>query len=92
MNKLYPHHVGHYIGLDVHDTGAISRSIIFEAGMAITIEPGVYIPDSEEYGVYRGIGIRIEDDICLTNDGPIVLTVEAPKEIIDIEAVMAKSS
>ncbi|KAJ3255933.1 hypothetical protein HK103_005849 [Boothiomyces macroporosus] len=88
MNTLYPHHVGHYIGLDVHDTASISRSKPLEEGMCITIEPGIYIPDTDEYGIYRGIGIRIEDDICITKDGPVILTVEAPKEIEDIEFTM----
>lgn len=89
MNKLYPHHVGHYIGLDVHDTSLVSRSRVLEAGMTITIEPGIYIPDEPMYGAYRGLGIRIEDDVLLTTDGPIVLTAEAPKEIADIEHIMS---
>jgi intermediate cleaving peptidase 55 len=90
MNKLYPHHVGHYLGLDVHDTSSISRSKVLENGMCITIEPGLYIPDEDVYGEFRGIGIRIEDDVAVTSDGPLVLSVEAPKEICDIEAVMAR--
>lgn len=56
--------------------------------MTITIEPGLYIPDEEMYGAYRGIGIRIEDDVLVTNEGPVILTVEAPKEIADIEHLM----
>lgn len=88
MNKLYPHHVSHYIGLDVHDTSSISRTRLLEEGMTITIEPGLYIPDEEMYGAYRGIGIRIEDDVLVTNEGPVILTVEAPKEIADIEHLM----
>ena len=57
--------------------------------MVITIEPGVYIPDEDEYREFRGIGIRIEDDVAITKDGPLVLSVEAPKEIVDIETVMS---
>ena len=91
MQKLYPHHVGHYIGLDVHDTSNISRARKLAEGMAITIEPGVYIPDADEYGIYRGIGIRIEDDIFISKNGPIILTAEAPKEILDIEFIMKSS-
>jgi Xaa-Pro aminopeptidase len=92
MNKIYPHHVGHYLGLDVHDTNTISRSRVLEAGMVITIEPGLYIPDEDEYGEFRGMGLRIEDDVAITRDGPVVLTLEAPKEIVDIEAVMASGN
>lgn len=88
MASIYPHHVGHYMGLDVHDTPTVSRRRIFEHGMVITIEPGVYIPDDEKYGMYRGIGIRIEDDVLVTEDGPVVLSVEAVKEVVDIEALM----
>jgi intermediate cleaving peptidase 55 len=90
MNRLYPHHVGHYIGLDVHDCPSVPRSIAFSEGMAITVEPGIYIPNEEKYGDFKGIGIRIEDDVCISKDGPIVLTAEAPKEIVDIEHVMRK--
>ncbi|KAI8892999.1 peptidase M24, structural domain-containing protein [Globomyces pollinis-pini] len=89
LNNVYPHHVGHYIGLDVHDTPTISRSKPLEAGMCITIEPGLYIPDEPEYGQYRGIGVRIEDDLYISENGPVVLSVEAPKEIIDIETIMS---
>ena len=88
MQKLYPHHVSHYIGLDVHDTPTISRDRKLIDGMTITIEPGVYVPDLDEYGSYRGIGIRIEDDICISPNGPIILTAEAPKEVVDIEYIM----
>lgn len=89
MLEIYPHHVGHYIGLDVHDCPTVSRSVKFHAGMAITIEPGIYIPESPRYGEFGGIGIRIEDDIVITNGEPLVLTSEAPKEIDEIENLMA---
>ena len=90
MDRIYPHHVGHYIGLDVHDTPNISRGRKLQEGFCITIEPGVYIPDEAEYGEFKGIGIRIEDDVYISADGPIVLSAEAPKEIEDIEHIMAK--
>jgi Xaa-Pro aminopeptidase len=54
------------------------------------LEPGVYIPDEEKYGEFKGIGIRIEDDIYVSEHGPVVLSVDAPKEIMDIEALMKK--
>lgn len=90
---MYPHHVGHWIGLDLHDTETISRNIKLRKGMTVTVEPGLYIPDSLEYPPkFRGIGIRIEDDVavgCKMSGGPIVLTAEAPKEVDDIEALIA---
>jgi intermediate cleaving peptidase 55 len=90
---LYPHHVGHWIGLDLHDTHSISKNIKLKKGMALTVEPGLYIPDSLDFPeAFRGIGVRIEDDIVVGDDksgGPIVLTAEAPKEVDDIEAVMS---
>ena len=94
MNRLYPHYIGHYIGLDVHDSPSASRNIKLRNGMVITVEPGLYIPDLDTYPVeFRGIGVRIEDNIAIGNEktgGPINLTVEAPKEISDIEMLMQK--
>ncbi|KAJ3239089.1 hypothetical protein HDU78_003056 [Chytriomyces hyalinus] len=90
MNTLYPHHVGHWMGLDVHDIQSINRSTKLRKGMVITIEPGVYVPNTDNYPEeYRGIGIRIEDDVVIGEDTCIVLSAEAPKEIEDIEAVCA---
>ncbi len=91
--KFYMHGVSHWLGMDVHDAGTISvnnepRQI--EAGFVLTIEPGLYIPkDSPDVpNELRGIGIRIEDDILVTESGHENLTVKCPKEIADIEAVM----
>ncbi|KAJ3417595.1 hypothetical protein HDV05_000052 [Chytridiales sp. JEL 0842] len=90
MNSLYPHHVGHWLGLDVHDTASVTRSTKLREGMVVTIEPGLYIPSSGPYPPeYRNIGIRIEDNIAVGKTSPIVLTTEAPKEVADIEAVCA---
>ena len=96
MHRLYPHHVGHWLGMEVHDTPSIPRSRKLKGGQVITIEPGLYIPDLPEYpNQYRGIGVRIEDDVLVGGPStdsaglPIVLSAEAPKEIDDIEAVMA---
>ncbi|KAG0303728.1 Xaa-Pro aminopeptidase 3 [Dissophora globulifera] len=84
--RLYPHHVGHYLGMDVHDTGDISRSRPLKEGMVITIEPGLYIPCDPAYPEkYQGIGIRIEDNVAIGKTVPYVLSVTAPKEIVDIE-------
>ncbi|KAJ3162434.1 hypothetical protein HDU86_004915 [Geranomyces michiganensis] len=94
MNRLYPHHVGHWLGLDVHDTQSVHRTTRLQPGMVVTIEPALYIPDSPDFPeAYRGIGVRIEDDVVVggkeTGWAPTVLSVEAPKEVEDIEAVMA---
>ncbi|GAQ03228.1 intermediate cleaving peptidase 55 [Aspergillus lentulus] len=88
MGMLFPHHLGHYIGLDVHDCSGYPRSQNLKAGQCITIEPGIYVPDSDRWPEkFRGIGIRIEDSVCVGDDNPIVLTTEAVKEVDDIEAL-----
>lgn len=94
--KYYPHNIGHFLGMDVHDTGlylvqGVSRKL--EPGMVFTIEPGLYIPEHDETvpPEYRGIGVRIEDDILVTATGCEVLTASAPKEIADIEATMGST-
>ncbi len=93
-----PHGTSHWLGLDVHDVGdqrVDGEPRPLEPGMVLTIEPGIYIPDSELMaGVpakYRGIGIRVEDDVLITPDGCEVLTAAAPKSVADIEALMAES-
>ncbi|CAG8635569.1 38739_t:CDS:10, partial [Gigaspora margarita] len=83
---LYPHHVGHYLGLDVHDTPYVDRSRRLSSGMVITIEPGLYVPPNYAYPErYHGMGIRIEDNVVVGATDPIVLSSTAPKEIVDIE-------
>lgn len=91
--EFYMHGLGHPLGLDVHDVGFIGdeRDRPFEIGMVFTIEPGVYIsPDANVPDQYKGIGIRIEDDIVITEYGCNNLTSGCPKEIEDIEALMTK--
>ena len=92
-SKFYMHNTGHWLGLDAHDvgyrkTGDEPRS--FEAGMVVTVEPGIYVAqDMEEVDkTYRGIGIRIEDDVLVTGSGHEVLTERTPKNIEDIEVTM----
>ncbi|KAL4804374.1 peptidase M24, structural domain-containing protein [Aspergillus unguis] len=88
LRTLFPHHLGHYIGLDVHDCPGYSRGYDLKAGQCITIEPGIYVPDDDRWPAkFRGIGIRIEDSVCVGDDNPIVLTTEAVKEVDDIEAL-----
>ena len=93
-NKFYMHNAGHWLGLDVHDVG--SRKIgdkerNFVPGMIVTIEPGIYIAeDLEDVDErYKGMGIRIEDDVLVTEEGNETLTSAVPKKIDDIEALMA---
>ncbi|KAI0532151.1 peptidase M24, structural domain-containing protein [Xylaria digitata] len=88
MDILFPHHVGHYIGLDVHDVPGYPRNETLKEGHCITIEPGVYVPDDERFPRhFRGLGIRIEDSIAVGDDSPFILTTEAVKEVEDIEAL-----
>ncbi|MCB5162675.1 aminopeptidase P N-terminal domain-containing protein [Marinomonas algarum] len=92
---FYMHNTGHWLGLDVHDCGAYKvdgQSRLLEEGMVLTIEPGLYV-SADNMSVdakWRGIGIRIEDDVLIRADGPYVLTHGLPKEIADIEAFMAQ--
>lgn len=91
--KYYPHGVSHLLGLDTHDSGALQvkgQSRPMEPGWCITIEPGLYFPenDSNVPKDLRGIGIRIEDDILITQDGAEVMTKGVPKEVAEIEALV----
>jgi Xaa-Pro aminopeptidase len=97
-NKFFPHRTSHWLGLDVHDVGSYKNyegnSRVLEPGMVLTVEPGIYIPKGME-GVdpkYHGIGIRIEDDILVTETGNEVFSRCAPKEIEEIEALMHPES
>lgn len=85
--KYYPHGVGHYLGMDVHDVGTYKRSgknRELEAGMVLTIEPGIYIPPEDESAPLelRGQGVRIEDDILVTSSGHENLTEALDKSAI----------
>ena len=89
INKLFPHSIGHYLGLDLHDCQSISYEEPLQDGMIITIEPGLYIPYDQDYpSKYHGIGVRIEDDILLTADGCVNMTEAVPREVEEIEALM----
>jgi intermediate cleaving peptidase 55 len=93
ISTLFPHHVGHYLGLDVHDSPGLSRSRKFEKNMVVTVEPGIYVPDDERWPSWaRGIGMRIEDSVAVDEESPYVLTTEAVKEIVDIEALRGTDS
>ncbi len=92
----YMHRTGHWLGMDVHDVGDYKidkQWRLLEPGMVLTVEPGLYIqPNAKEVDKkWRGIGIRIEDDVLVTKNGHEVLTAGAPKEVNDIEALMEKA-
>ena len=94
---FYMHGIGHWLGMDVHDVGSYmdqkGKSRKFENGMVLTIEPGIYISKKNKNvpTEYRGIGIRIEDDVLVTKSGCDVLTKALPKEIGEIESIMARN-
>jgi Xaa-Pro aminopeptidase len=79
VKKYFMHGLGHPLGLDVHDVGDSTKP--FEAGCVLTVEPGIYIPE-------EGFGVRLEDDIVVTNDGPVNLMAKTPIETDEIEAIM----
>lgn len=94
--QFYMHGTGHWLGMDVHDVGSYKLEgdwRNYEEGMVVTIEPGLYIaPDDETVDPkWRGIGIRIEDDIVVTKHGPLNLTCKVVKTVEEIEALMAKA-
>lgn len=96
-NQFYMHGTGHWIGMDVHDVGNYRESSdaeekpyrLLQVGMAITIEPGIYVRPAESVPEqFWNIGIRIEDDIVITENGPLNLSRETPKTVAEIEATM----
>ncbi|MGZ3708835.1 MAG: M24B family metallopeptidase, partial [Bdellovibrionota bacterium] len=92
--RFYPHNTSHWLGMDVHDVGLYTKGgepRAFEPGMCFTIEPGFYVQptDRDAPAEFRDIGIRIEDDILITETGNENLTIDAPKEREEIEALRA---
>ncbi|MEQ1557977.1 MAG: Xaa-Pro aminopeptidase [Methyloglobulus sp.] len=91
--QFYMHRIGHWLGMDVHDVGDYKvdqKWRLLEPGMVLTVEPGLYIPvDCKSVDEkWRGIGIRIEDDLLVTEQGYEILSRNAPKTIAEIEALM----
>ncbi|AIS19037.1 Xaa-Pro aminopeptidase [Pseudomonas rhizosphaerae] len=91
---FYMHRAGHWLGLDVHDVGEYKVGgewRVLEPGMTLTVEPGIYIaPDNLDVAKkWRGIGVRIEDDVVVTKKGCEILTGAVPKSVAEIEALMA---
>ncbi|MBH2029627.1 MAG: Xaa-Pro aminopeptidase [Moraxellaceae bacterium] len=96
FRQFFMHGTGHWLGMDVHDVGAYKIGEdwrAYEAGMVVTVEPGLYVaPDDETVDAkWRGIGIRIEDDIVVTENGPLVLTKNVVKTVEEIESLMARA-
>jgi len=90
---FYMHKAGHWLGLDVHDVGDYrvgGQWRMLEPGMVMTVEPGIYVAASNTKVAqkWRGIGIRIEDDVIVTDAGCELITADAPREVADIEALM----
>jgi Xaa-Pro aminopeptidase len=85
MKAVFPHRTSHWLGLEVHDVGAYARAdepVLLQPGMVLTVEPGLYVPA-------QGVGIRIEDDVLITDSGHEVLTAQLPTRADDIESLMA---
>ena len=79
--EYFIHGTGHFVGLDVHDAG--NYDLPYKPGVVVTVEPGIYIPE-------EGIGIRIEDVVLVTRNGPVVLSRNIPRTVAEIEATMSK--
>jgi Xaa-Pro aminopeptidase len=96
FRKYYMHRTSHWLGMDVHDVGDYhaeeGKPRVLVPGMVLTIEPGIYVPADDEAApaAMRGVGIRIEDDVLVAEDGPVNLTQAIPKEIAEVEAACAR--
>jgi Xaa-Pro aminopeptidase len=90
--RFYMHRTGHWLGMDVHDAGEYKREGAWRTlapGMTLTVEPGLYIRAADDVPEpLRDIGVRIEDDVLVTESGCEVLTADAPKSIAEVEALM----
>jgi Xaa-Pro aminopeptidase len=97
FKPFYPHRIGHWLGMDVHDVGEYfidGKPRPLEAGMVITVEPGLYIPLSNETvaAQWRGLGVRIEDDVLVTETGRDVLTKSIPKTVDELRYACSGAS
>lgn len=92
-DRFYMHRTGHWLGMDVHDVGDYkvdNQWRLLEPGMVLTVEPGLYITAADDIDPkWHNIGIRIEDDVLVSRGGNDILTAKAPKEMDDIEQLMA---
>ena len=94
--RFYMHRTGHWLGMDVHDVGDYKvegKWRAFEPGMTFTVEPGLYIAAASDIDPrWHNIGIRIEDDILITDEGPVNLSAAAPRSWEKIEKLMKEES
>jgi Xaa-Pro aminopeptidase len=94
--RFYMHRTGHWLGMDVHDAGEYKQKNgewrLLQPGMTLTVEPGCYVRPADDVPEhFWNIGIRIEDDVAITESGHEVLTIGAPKTVFDIETLMARA-
>jgi Xaa-Pro aminopeptidase len=95
--KYYPHNIGHWLGIDVHDVGPYHDTEgswrALEPNMVLTIEPGIYVPEGDEDApkALRGVGVRIEDDILVTEQGCENLSRACPKTVDEVEALVGSA-
>jgi Xaa-Pro aminopeptidase len=92
----FMHKTSHYLGMDVHDVGAYfigGKPRPLEVGMVITVEPGIYIAhNAQAPEAYRGIGVRIEDDVLVTDDRALVLSDAIPKQVDEVERICSRAA
>lgn len=91
--KYYMHRTSHWLGIDVHDSGRYKSQDswrVLEPGMVLTVEPGIYIAPDDEHEAFRCIGVRIEDDVLVTADGPKVLSANCPKQVAELESLVGQ--
>jgi Xaa-Pro aminopeptidase len=91
--RYYMHRTGHWLGMDAHDVGRYRVGDSWrplEKGMVFTVEPGLYVGNEDENERFRNIGVRIEDDILVTEEGCCVLSAGCPKEVCDVEGIVGK--
>ena len=95
-SELCPHHVSHYLGMDVHDTPLVSRNLPLAPGMVITVEPGCYVPPSSFLDkmdpAFLGLGVRLEDDLLITESGVDILSSGCPSDPKVMQGIVSISS
>lgn len=84
----FPHAVGHWLGLDTHDVPLVPAEQEFVPGTVLTVEPGLYLPAEPRFGPYGGIGVRIEDDVLVTDSGAEVLSGGLPVASEEVEGLV----